>query len=1133
MSLFLRFLLLIAFTQQLAGQVIPDPVFQHILPAQLGLKSFGWHDWDSRGLMWGTYKNGLYSYDGYTTHRYNNTTTDSLLLSETVFNAAIDSKDNLWFCYDDASGLTRYHIPSGRFRHFRADSANPAALPTKLITAIKEDSKGTIWVLTWGGGIVKLDQQSGTCRRYLPHAPQTDRRKDYINRVRDMVELPDGRFLVVFFTYEDFDYPPMYFDPATGTFTNFPIRDYISETEDQRNNISFSLRICHFVYRDPQENLWFGTYSGLIFVDTHKKEAYRVSGLRNSVIQNLDNARAYVVDEKERLWIATPNSGVMVVDSKTKDVKYVKHDLKISTSVADDNIRMLKKDRDGNIWVGTGQAISIYNPLVQQFDVLPWADMNLEFTDRSIQRIPVNQFLAGGNGALYITGHNGIHVYDAPKKRPIKAIEPKKQLLPYHNPKNHGGENYIGDIKYMPNGEFLAISSHVVPVIWHEAENRFTVPRNWNDDTVRKFGWLHILFRHVKQERGLYLIGGYNGTIYHYDTEKNLLEKVYRFGIKRNYNQNYSFVLPSGKWLLSFGEREFCIFDPVKKQHKLYGPDHADAFFPDSTIKTAYLDKNGLVWLATANGLYTFDERSGKTTHINRVQHWPDAPVNALIEDKQGVFWIAQDRQLLKWDRKTGQTFTFGNELGLRSGEFISSIAQTDDEGNIYMVNVNGVLVFNPAAIRVPQTIPQLSLSALTIREDSLDPVRLHGFLNGKAELKWNENFLQFEFASSQIYTPLPHQFYYRLAGLDSNWQHNGISNKIRYPNLAPGSYTLDVKIKNAYDLTSPVLRISFSIKPPFWKTWWFYLLVLLLLAFAAYHIMKYRERAFRRKQQILEERIRERTAEVVAKAEEISQQKDIIQEKNKELTDSIHYALRIQQAILPEQAQINTGLPEHFIYFVPKDIVSGDFYWYSKQKDSVLWAVVDCTGHGVPGGFMSMLGAGLLNQIVNEELTLQPDIILNHLRDRVIMALKQTGGYGESKDGMDMTLCRYLPLENKLQFAGAHNPLYIVRHGELLEFTTDKQPIGIHVGEKKPFTLHETMLQTGDVVYMTSDGYADQFGGEKGKKFKSANLEKLFVQLAPTPVSEQKNELQAVFTKWKDGYEQLDDVCVFGVKIV
>jgi serine phosphatase RsbU (regulator of sigma subunit)/ligand-binding sensor domain-containing protein len=1128
---FLGLWFLLCMTANLQAQVIPDPVFQHIQPTQLGINYFYWHDWDKNGLMWGTYKEGFYSYDGYTVKKHN-ITKDSSWLSKKNSVSFLDSKNNLWLSYSDGSGLTRYNTISGEKKHYRSDSADQTKLPRLLTTGIREDSKGNIWVLSWGSGIVKLDPESGQCKRYVPHAPQTERQKEVANRVRDMIELPDGRFLVAYFTNEDFDYPPTYFDPKTGAFTNLPIREYLSEAEDKLQSISFALRICHFVYQDKQENLWFGTYSGLIFFDAKTHQFQRVSGVKRSGVQNQDNTRAYVVDENDRLWIATPNLGVMVVDTKTREVKYVKHDIKISTSVADNNIRMLKKDPDGNIWVGTGQAISIYNPLIQQFDAVSWSDMSLEFTDRSQQRVPVNQLLVGGNGTMYITSYNGINIYDAEKKQFIKKTEPASHLPKATlDPLDVNGQNHIGDIKRISNDEFMVISSENVPAIWNKASDHFQLPVNWNRDSVNR-GCYSILFRHVNSEKSLYLSDGCYGHIYHYNAGLNKLEQVYRLAPRHFHNQNYSYVLPNGKWLLAYGEREFCIIDPVKKQHKLYGPDHKEAFFPDSTIKTAYLDKKGTIWFATANGLYSFDEKTGKSEHVSKKRGWPDGAVNALTEDKNGIFWIARERQLLKWDPKTNKTFLFGSELGLKTGDFMSSIAQTDDQGKIYMANVNGVLVFDPEKIKIPPTIPKLILSALSIREDTLDMQKLNAFTTEKPVLKWNDNFLNFEFASSQIYTPLPHRFYYRLVGLDTSWQDNGISNKIRYTNLAAGSYVLEVKIKNVYEVTSPILQIPFEIKPPFWLSWWFYVIVTGVVAFAGYRIVKYRERAFIRKQDMLEERIRERTAEVVAKAEEISHQKDIILEKNKELTDSIQYALRIQQSILPDDAQIRNGLGDYFIFFKPKDIVSGDFYWYSKQQDSILWAVVDCTGHGVPGGFMSMLGSGLLNQIVNEELRLRPDEILNHLRDRVIIALKQTGAYGESKDGMDITLCRYIPSEKKIQFAGAHNSLYILRNKELMELPGDKQPIGIHIGEKKAFTLHEADLLSGDMIYMSSDGYADQFGGEKGKKFKSVNLEKLFVKLADEPVDKQREELVSTFDNWREGYEQLDDVCVFGVRV-
>ncbi len=259
--------------------------------------------------------------------------------------------------------------------------------------------------------------------------------------------------------------------------------------------------------------------------------------------------------------------------------------------------------------------------------------------------------------------------------------------------------------------------------------------------------------------------------------------------------------------------------------------------------------------------------------------------------------------------------------------------------------------------------------------------------------------------------------------------------------------------------------------------------------------------------------------------------QKKIIEGKNKDIIDSIHYAKRIQDALMGEKVHISVHLPEHFILFMPKDIVSGDFHWGAEKQGFWYFAAVDCTGHGVPGAVMSMLGISFLNDIVFSEGMLNPAEILNRLRDKVVKELRQTGEANGSKDGMDVSLARLNLKTNELQWAGANNAINLIRNGELSTIKADKQPIGYHP-EQRLFTNHEIQLQKSDSIYLYSDGYADQFGGPKGKKFKYKQLEDLLITNCHLPLKDQKDLLKRCFIQWRGSLEQLDDVCVFGVRV-
>ncbi|MFH2095433.1 MAG: SpoIIE family protein phosphatase, partial [Bacteroidota bacterium] len=298
-------------------------------------------------------------------------------------------------------------------------------------------------------------------------------------------------------------------------------------------------------------------------------------------------------------------------------------------------------------------------------------------------------------------------------------------------------------------------------------------------------------------------------------------------------------------------------------------------------------------------------------------------------------------------------------------------------------------------------------------------------------------------------------------------------------------------------------------------------------------------------------EEIRQQKEEISAQRDEIEaqrdtviKQKDHIEEQKNEIEDSIRYAKRIQTAVLPAEEYAGSILGDHFIIFRPKDVVSGDFYWAMKADHQLIVTVADCTGHGVPGAFMSMLGVSFLNEIVRKKDMLNASAILNNLRSSVIEALKQTGEEGTQKDGMDMSLAIINTKNKQCHWAGANNPLWIIRSKEneaidtedwVEELKPDKMPVAVHV-RMEDFTNHQLQLNAGDKIYLFSDGFSDQFGGPSGKKFLNKKFRRLVAETSLLPMKEQCYKIEQVLDDWMNNqgkkYEQVDDITVVGLKI-
>jgi len=277
---------------------------------------------------------------------------------------------------------------------------------------------------------------------------------------------------------------------------------------------------------------------------------------------------------------------------------------------------------------------------------------------------------------------------------------------------------------------------------------------------------------------------------------------------------------------------------------------------------------------------------------------------------------------------------------------------------------------------------------------------------------------------------------------------------------------------------------------------------------------------------------VKERTQEVVKQKDEIDNQKSKLEELYKDVTDSIRYAKRLQDSILPPKRYIQNLFPSSFVLFKPKDIVSGDFYWMNKIGSKHIFAAVDCTGHGVPGAFMSLVGANGLNAAVKEHRLQSPGKILDDLNNYASESLYKQGDENAIRDGMDIAICSIDYKKMLLEYAGAYNPLYIVRDNEIVITKGDKFAIGSFNPYTKSFATHKIPLLAGDIVYVFSDGYADQFGGLKGKKYMYKQFRETLLSIKDLPMEEQRLALDNKIETWKGSYEQVDDILIIGVQI-
>lgn len=598
-------------------------------------------------------------------------------------------------------------------------------------------------------------------------------------------------------------------------------------------------------------------------------------------------------------------------------------------------------------------------------------------------------------------------------------------------------------------------------------------------------------------------------------------------------------------------------YENIKKIEHFAKNDSLLDGLPESKNIRIFKIKDDIVF-TTSQGIYQFDNENQKFYSDTTLNQYfkPQTKILFLYEDSFGNIWYKTEQSidnnknlfLLGELKKIDNKYKVVENVFYPFKNQIFSFNQISP--NEYIIGSAGKLIhydarfrFNPdkkypALIRKVKLLDRDSVIFDGIFYDKNNNILLSQQEEDIKEIPYKYKNIRFEFSAAYFQSPEDITFSYYLEGNDQTWSPWTKEVYKDYSNLKPNKYTFLVKAKNIYGVESTIAKYSFIIKPPFYLTITAFVIYFILAALFLWLVVYLYTRRLRKQKEYLEEVVKQRTKEIEQQKQEIEAQKDQVEKKNLEiekinidLTDSIEYAKRIQTAILPLEKTIKTYLPESFILFRPRDIVSGDFYWFIRLQNKIFFAAVDCTGHGVPGAFMSLIGAETLSMIVLNEQIYEADKILERLNQHIINALKQDKT--ENQDGMDMALCVIDKEKKEIQFSGAKNPLYYIANNELTKIRGSRQAIGgLQFAD---FQNHVVKYQSPSWFYIFSDGYADQFGGEdsgKAQKFMVSRFKKLLLDIHKLPMAEQCKILDDKLNEWKGNIKQTDDIMVIGFKL-
>ncbi len=960
---------------------------------------------------------------------------------------------------EDHNGLIWFGHTGGGISLYNGSTfrvvSSPAAQSHSTITSIKMDSAHNLWFTTEGAGVMRLSNPDSHPDHFLFVQYSGSELSDQV--YGHHVDRGGRSYFVT-------DLGVKYFNPDSSRFDKLML-----------NGVPKFYQATSIMV-DSKGQTWVGTYHGGLYrynpdVDSSFMYDLVKSGLNSNWISTLFE------DRGANIWAGTFEGGMARISPENKmDI------FNNSNGFPGLKLWSMMQDREGNILIGTNDnGVCVYKG----------DDFISYFKEDGLISSQVQAILQRRDGSYWFGTNKGISILDQ---------------------ESEGGSLHDFDMLRTEGIEFLKEDRD--GTIWigttksgiynyHLRRGLIRDPR-----LNRLIGqYMPVMAMEIDQDNFLW-VGALDGLIYYDIENRNVVKMFTQFddGLKGNHI-SMLFIDSRDRVWIGHDEKGITLLEGGEFIDLKLGFDFTPLCLAE--------DKDGTCWIGTeGRGLIHYDPDRRQVIHVYTVDGGELLAdlINQVSVDPYNNIYVGTNKGLNIFFREKGRFYSFTSSSGFVGIETKPHASFVDRDGELWFGTVEGVTKYRSAKEASVSEEPVVHISGMQVNHKTVS-------LEQGLQLSHRQNSIIFEYGCITL-NPDEVRYQIMLEGIDPEWRQASRQTDANYPALPHGRYTFLVKAKNSAGVwnTEPA-SFSFVIRPPFYLRWYFILSVLAFLGILVITYIKIRERALKRENLILEGKVKERTATVVAQKEELAR-------KNNDITDSIRYAKRIQLAILPE----NSPYPDTFILFKPKDIVSGDFYWFTEVGDKEFFSAVDCTGHGVPGAFMSIIGHNSLTKIVREYGILEPGKILSQLNKEVLETLHQRSDSRDVYDGMDLALVSYDRSGRYLEYSGAFNPLYLVRNGELLETKADKQSIGrSSFKTDAEFSNHRIDIEKGDTIYLFSDGYADQFGGEHMKKFKYRKLKETILKIQKESMSQQRAILDHTIEKWRGDLDQLDDILVIG----